>query len=284
MQLVSWNIQWARGVDGVVDPARIVADARRLGDFDVLCLQEVAAGFPRLPGSRGENQFERFAALLPGYHAAWAAGVDVLGEDGRRHLFGNMILSRHPILRVMRHQLPWPAEAEVRSMPRVLLDAVIDAPSGPLHVMNTHLEYYSARQRALQVEAIRRAYADNCLRAGIRGGVVDPPESTYHTLAQPTRTILTGDFNFRPDDPLHARVQEGFGEPGVPPLADAWRHLNGDRPHPQNVGVYDREQWPQAFTCDFIFVSTDLLEQVRDFRVDGQTRSSDHQPQLLVLT
>src|SRR5690606_9980144 len=132
MKLVSWNIQWARGADGRVDPARIVADARQFGDFDVLCLQEVAAGFPALPGGSGEDQFARFAGLLPGYRAAWAAGVDVLGEDGRRHRFGNMILSRHPILRIMRHQLPWPADARAPSMPRVLLDTVIDAPGGAL--------------------------------------------------------------------------------------------------------------------------------------------------------
>ncbi len=60
MKLISWNIQWSRGVDGKVDPQRIVDDARKLGDFDVLCLQEVAANFPSLAGSAGENQFEIF--------------------------------------------------------------------------------------------------------------------------------------------------------------------------------------------------------------------------------
>jgi len=283
MKLISWNIQWARGVDGVVDPARIVADARQLGDFDVLCLQEVAAGFPSLPGSRGEDQFERFAVLLPGYHPAWAAGVDVLGDDGRRHRFGNMILSRYPIVRIVRHQLPWPADPQVRTMPRVLLDAVVDAPGGPLRVMTTHLEYHSDLQRARQVEAIRTVHADNCQRA-IRGGVPVEAGSTYQPLAQPTRTILTGDFNFRPEDRLHARMQEPFAEPGVPRLVDAWHHLHGAQPHPHNVGLYDREQWPQAFTCDFIYASEDLLAAIDDFRVDGQTRSSDHQPQMLVFS
>ena len=31
MKLVSWNIQWSRGVDGTVSPQRIVDDARALG-------------------------------------------------------------------------------------------------------------------------------------------------------------------------------------------------------------------------------------------------------------
>ena len=46
MKLITWNVQWCRGVDGRVDPARIVAEAKRLADFDVLCLQEIADNFP----------------------------------------------------------------------------------------------------------------------------------------------------------------------------------------------------------------------------------------------
>jgi len=283
MKLISWNIQWARGVDGRVDPARIVADARHMGDFDVLCLQEVAAGFPGLAGSTGEDQPERFAALLPGYEAVFAAGADVRGADGRRHRFGNMILSRFPVLRVVHHQLPWPADPQVPTMPRVLLEAVIDAPGGALRVMTTHLEYHSALHRQRQVEAIRTLHADNCQRA-VLGCVPRDIGSPYVPLAQPTRTVLTGDFNYRPDDPLHARMQAPFAEAGVPRLADAWTHVHGSRPHAHSVGLYDHEQWPEPFTCDFIYVSEDLLPGVDDVRVEGQTRASDHQPLMLVLS
>ncbi|HEY3564986.1 MAG TPA: endonuclease, partial [Casimicrobiaceae bacterium] len=68
MVVITWNVQWCRGVDGNVDPARIVSEANRLADFDVLCLQEIADNFPapRLAGNSGENQFEAFARLLPG--------------------------------------------------------------------------------------------------------------------------------------------------------------------------------------------------------------------------
>ncbi|MGZ5241322.1 MAG: endonuclease/exonuclease/phosphatase family protein [Caldimonas sp.] len=65
MKLVTWNIQWCLGVDGRVDPKRIVGEARAFCDFDVLCLQEVAANFPALQGSAGEDQFALLAALLP---------------------------------------------------------------------------------------------------------------------------------------------------------------------------------------------------------------------------
>jgi hypothetical protein len=49
-------------------PARIVAEATRIADFDVLCLQEIADNFPdpELGGSAGEDQFAVLAALLPG--------------------------------------------------------------------------------------------------------------------------------------------------------------------------------------------------------------------------
>ncbi|WP_050463744.1 endonuclease/exonuclease/phosphatase family protein [Herbaspirillum autotrophicum] len=281
MKLISWNIQWSRGVDGKVDPQRIVADARKLGDFDVLCLQEVAANFPSLAGSAGENQFEIFADLLPGFTPVPAAAVDVAAADGSRRCFGNMVLSRYPVLRVLRHQLPWPADADVISMPRVLLEVTLDTPLGPVRVMNTHLEYYSQLQRKQQVEAIRNYHAETSLRA-LRSRVCETGPSPYHAFAQTSKVILTGDFNFRPEDPLHERLQEKL-EPGVPRLVDTWEYLNGNQPHPHNVGVYDREQWEEAFACDFIFASEDLLPHVRTFKIDGKTKASDHQPQLLEL-
>jgi endonuclease/exonuclease/phosphatase family metal-dependent hydrolase len=293
MKLISWNIQWARGIDGRVDPARIVRDARAMGDFDVLCLQEVGANFPApgLAGSAGENQFEQFAQLLPGFTPVPVAGVDVIAPDGGRRCFGNMILSRYPVLRVLRHQLPWPVDAGAISMPRTLLEVTLESPLGPLRVMNTHLEYYSALQRRAQVEAIRRCHEEACGRAASEMAA-DRGASPFAAFPHASKAILTGDFNFRPEDPLHARLQEPFtvlgglngrASPHVPRLVDAWHHLHGDRAHPVTVGQHDREQWPEAFTCDFIFASEDLLPNVRDFQVDGHTQSSDHQPLLLEL-
>src|SRR3954451_2832093 len=106
MKLITWNVQWCRGVDGVVDPQRIVGEAQRLADFDVLCLQEIADHYPhpRLPGSGGEDQFARLAALLPGFAAIPGVAVDQPG-DGRRRRFGNLILSRLPVQQVYRDLL-----------------------------------------------------------------------------------------------------------------------------------------------------------------------------------
>jgi endonuclease/exonuclease/phosphatase family metal-dependent hydrolase len=283
MKLISWNLQWARGADGMVDPARIVQAARELADFDVLCLQEVAAGFPDpgLAGSSGENQFERFAQLLPDFTPLPIAGSDVTLADGRHHVFGNMILSRYPVLRVLRHQLPWPPDPEVISMPRVLVEAVVDSPLGPVRIMNTHLEYYSQTQRSQQVEAVRGLHEQACARARSERTRQTRP-TPYFAQPQIESAILCGDFNLRPDDPLHARLQQAHAD-GAPRLVDAWDHLHAGKQRPHSVGLYDHEQWPEPFSCDYIFVSENWLPHVRRMHIDQDCPWSDHQPLLLEL-
>lgn len=162
MKLITWNVQWCRGVDKRVDPARVVAEAKRLADFDVLCLQEVADNFPAplLAGSAGEDQFAALASLLPEYTPVPGIAVDQRAPDGRRRRFGNMILSRLPVVQAFRHLLPYPADHDVPSMPRVAVEAVVTAPFGDVRVITTHLEYYSLRKRSAQVEALRAIYAE----------------------------------------------------------------------------------------------------------------------------
>jgi len=77
MRLLTWNIQWGRGADGRVDLARTVAAIRAAGDFDVICLQEVACNFPGLAGGAREDEPAYLAAAFPGYEAVFAAGMDV---------------------------------------------------------------------------------------------------------------------------------------------------------------------------------------------------------------
>src|SRR6185369_2088647 len=148
--------------DGAVDPGRIVSEARRLADFDVLCLQEIADNYPdpRLAGSDGDDQFARLAQLLPGFTAVPGVAVDQPGGDGRRRRFGNMILSRLPVRQVYRHLLPYPFDAGVPGMPRIAIEAIVRTPSGDVRVITTHLEYYSAVQRMAQAEALRAIYAE----------------------------------------------------------------------------------------------------------------------------
>jgi len=268
MRLLSWNVQWCRGIDGKVDPARIAAEARRLADPDVICLQEVAAGYRELPGSAGEDQFEILQNAFPGYAAFSVCPVDRAGKR-----FGNLLLTRLPVRRVLRHSLPWPPAPEVPSMPRAAVEAVVDAPFGPLRVLTTHLEYYSAEHRAAQVGRLRAIHAEACSERQLMG------EAGPFQLQQPLpkSAIVCGDFNFRPEDPLHGRVCFGG-------FADAWRSLHPELPHPHTFRVHEREPGEEPYCCDFVFVTQDLVPRLRSMRIDAANRASDHQPVMLELT
>lgn len=282
MKLITWNIQWCCGVDGKVDPARIVERARAFADFDVLCLQEVARNYPGLPGNRIKDQFHELARLLPGYTPIEGIAVDEYSvRDGRRE-FGNMILSRLPVVQVLRHLLPWPADPQVPTMPRVALEVVLATAAGPLRVTTSHLEFYSVLQREAQVERLRQIQAEaaghaaNVWQEQKRGG-------PFETKQRGQSGILTGDFNYEVSEPIHARLQQPIAE-GVPRYVDAWTLANPGVPHAPTVGVYDKVQWHgREFCCDYLCVTEDLAPRVRTVSVELKTAASDHQPVLLEL-
>jgi endonuclease/exonuclease/phosphatase family metal-dependent hydrolase len=277
MKLITWNIQWGLGIDGRCDLKRVVADARRIADFDVLCLQEVSDNFPELRGSRGANQFAELAGLLPGYAAVEGVALDIPDGQGRRKRFGNMILSRHPVGQVLRWTLPWEAD-RTKNMPRMLLEAVVTAPSGPLRVTTTHLEYSSDRLRRAQVEGIREAHRTACDRVA---NPREPGAGTYAVGPTSRSAILSGDFNMKPDDPAKLRVSAPFGT-GTPALLDAWTVREADAPHPDSFCIHDR-RYGAPHCSDFVFVTEDLARRVTRVFYDTETQVSDHQPVLVEL-
>jgi len=284
MKLITWNVQWCRGVDLRVDPARIVAEARGIADFDVLCLQEIADNFPDpdLGGSAGEDQFALLATLLPGYTAVAGVAVDQPGRNGRRRRFGNMIFSRFPVKQVYRHLLPYPCDPGVAGMPRIALEAIVAAPLGDARVITTHLEYYSALQRMAQTEALRALYADGYAHAQ-DGRITTDDTGPFQTFLRPRWTVITGDFNFEPDAPEHRLMLDAFDN-GTPPLRDAWQVAHPGAPHPSTFCIYQKTDPSGAeLHCDFIFVGGGLDSRVRELRVDQQTQASDHQPVIVTL-
>ena len=281
MKLITWNIQWGLGMDGRLDLARIVSEAKRIADFDVLCLQEVADGFGDLDQHDGGNQFARIAALLPDYAPVEGIAVDLPGEGARRR-FGNMILSRLPMRQVYRHLLPSPIDPGVNGMPRIAVEAVVVAPFGEVRVITTHLEYYSQKQRSAQVEALRAIYAEGHGHAQ-SGSIVDKTGGPFHTHLRPAATIITGDFNLEPDDPLHARMGAAFAD-RTPPLFDAWELAHPGIAHPSTFKIYEKEvPGEPELHCDFIFVSGHLRPRVAGVRVDRETQAADHQPVIITL-
>jgi endonuclease/exonuclease/phosphatase family metal-dependent hydrolase len=148
VRLVTWNIQCGKGCDGVVDLARIVSVAKSLADSDIFCFQEVADGFGALV--EGADQSNQLAALLPDHRPVFRPAVET-NSQGRFHRFGNMTLSRLPILQVASHLLPWPRTGVPRSMRRLALEVTVHAMFGPVRIVNTHLEFHSGAQREAQI-------------------------------------------------------------------------------------------------------------------------------------
>ncbi len=263
MLLLTWNVQWCRGMDGRVDPGRIAAEIRRLADPDVICLQELAVNLPQLAGNDASDQPHALAHLFPGYTACFVSGIDIPSAGARRGYFGNLILSRLPVGRVLRHSLPWPGAADVQSMPRVAIEAVVEAPFGALRVTTTHLEAYSQAQRAAQVARLLEIHAEAC-SPQFR---CDEP-GIFQSWPRPASGIVCGDFNLPPDDPLHARMKEAF--------ADAWEAAHPGVPPPP---TFEKTK----ACCDYVFVTPDLAPRIASVRIDLETRASDHQPVIVAL-
>ena len=279
MKLITWNIQWGRGIDGRVDLERIVRHARAMADFDVICMQEVADNFPGLAGNDDRDQFAHLATLLPGYTAVAGFGVDVPGEGGRRRRFGNVLFSRYRVTSARRHALPWPADPGKETMPRVAVEATLQTPMGALRISTTHLEYYSDVQRRAQAARLRELHDEACRRAE-KPGAATANGGPFDATPQAESAILTGDFNFPPENPAYADVQQALPG-GGPAYRDAWSLVHGNTPHRPTFCVHGKGYSKTPYCCDFVFVSADAARRVHDVRVDSDTLYSDHQPVLL---
>ena len=266
--IVSWNVQNGRGCDGTIDLARIARVARAMGEADVLCFQEIARHDPAYAG--GTDQVAELEALFPG-HAAIFGPTLVRGA----RQYGNLVLSRLPVLQVFNHLLPHPAEGGIKHMQRQAIEAVVKTPTAPLRVMTTHLEYYSAAHRAAQVRRLRE------IQEEVVQNEAQPPKaapSPYDPTPRPASLVLCGDFNIQPDD---AEYRQLFR----PTLVDAWRHARPGEPDPLTTGLYDRVQWPKGGHCrDYFAVTPDVAQRIAGVDMDAQTDASDHQPLRLELS
>jgi endonuclease/exonuclease/phosphatase family metal-dependent hydrolase len=270
--ILTWNIQCGLGCDGVVDLARIARVAAAMGEADVLCFQEVARNDPQIAG--GADQVAELQALFPHYVAFFGAALDRQGSGDARRQFGNLVLSRLPVLQVFRHLLPHPAEPGIKHMQRQAIEAVVETRTGPLRIVTTHLEYYSAAHRAAQIERLRALQAEV---ADNEANPARPAASPYDPVPRPASLVLCGDLNFLPHEDEYRALF-------APPLLDAWRVARGAEPHPPSTGLYDRRQWPMGGHCrDYFAVTPDIARRVAEVAIDTATDASDHQPLRLVL-
>lgn len=277
MKLLTWNIQWGRGMDGRVDLERIVATVHGLGDFDVICLQEVAVGFDGLPGSHGEDEVAMLARGFPHHRPVYGVATDLPGGPLGRRQFGNLVLSRLPVGQVWRHLLPWPTDPAVPSMQRVLVEAVVSAPFGEVRVLTTHLEYYSRLQRETQIDAIRALHAEACAHARAPRTGEGETGGSFEVAPRPAAALLCGDMNFPATAPERARLLAPFADV-TPGFVDSWSVLHPHAPHAPTVGIHPVDFVDAPACFDFVFLTQDLAPRLVGHGIDAHTTASDHQP------
>ncbi len=278
MKLVSYNIQYGRGRDGVFDLERIVA---AIAGADVIALQEVERYWQR---SGLRDQPQEIADLLREHHWVYGAGVDLdAGPNGarsRRRQFGNMLLCRRPILASRNHLLPKYASLGPMSIQRSALEGVIDTGGGLLRVYSVHLTHLSAETRMPQVETLldihQRAPVEGAALSG--GGLEDEWTQDGMPPALPRDAIFMGDFNMEPDSEEYARITgpvSPYGGRITNPhgLVDAWVAAGNDELDGVTATIDGRE-----VRLDYCFVSAILSGAITGARIDGQAAGSDHQP------
>lgn len=277
MRLLTWNIQCGKGCDGVTDLARIVSVASDTADADVFCFQEVSSNFAKHDG--GSDQSAEIAALLQGYIPIFRPAIEIVDQVGRLHRFGNMTLSRLPVMQIRNHMLPWPGAGRGRSMQRHALEVTVRTSFGAVRIVNTHLEYHSVVQREAQIASLLdlQESASTSPRMPTR-----PPDEPYESQVVAASSLMCGDFNFDVADPQHELIDHS-DRPGLN-YRDAWTVVHGEGQRAPTCGIYDHAQWTGGPDCrDFIFATEDLTDRIRSVGVNEKTDASDHQPVVIEL-
>ena len=290
MLVSTYNIQWGKGRDGVVDLTRI---AQTVAEADVIGLQEVERNWREMEHA---DQVQRLVELFPDRQVFFAPSVDIDGSSGeggrvkgRRRQYGLLVISRWPVLTARTYPLPsYPVHGHLNDS-SVLLETVIGHPTAPFRFYVTHLNYVSERQRLLQSRLILDIVADAPVQGGpITGPGVPASEYGADWIAvqkedvpsMPRPAILLGDFNMMPNSPEYAVLAGPVGpdygrlaEQGL--FADALT-LTGVN---ENAGItYPANGIEQAKRIDHIFVTLELAGLVRRAWIDEAADASDHQP------
>jgi endonuclease/exonuclease/phosphatase family metal-dependent hydrolase len=123
LRIATYNIHRCRGLDRRTIPSRIAEVVREI-DADVIALQEVIGA-----GPAGAGQAEEIGAAIG---MGW---VMTTVRHLRNHLFGNVVLSRFPIIHHSHYDLSW-RTCEPRACQRADLDL---GQGRTLHIYNVHL-------------------------------------------------------------------------------------------------------------------------------------------------
>ncbi|MFN7102177.1 MAG: endonuclease/exonuclease/phosphatase family protein [Pseudorhizobium sp.] len=286
MKLVSYNIQYGIGLDGRYDLKRI---ADSIADADIILLQEVTRGFSR---NGAVDMVAELQALFPRHFSSFAAPCDVLlavdeveGRSVERRLqFGNMVLSRWPMLAIRHLLLPRSRTFEKLNLQRGAVEAVIDTPTGPLRVYSVHLDHVSPDERIEQIRFLK-ARALHYLAEG--GALTGAQEFGFANPPLPEDFVMMGDFNMTPESAEYVEMvgrTDSYGErvSRANQVVDACARLG--------VITADSYTWVKSpgdgterMHLDHCFVNPKLAARLASARVDHRAQGSDHFPVWLEL-
>jgi endonuclease/exonuclease/phosphatase family metal-dependent hydrolase len=278
MKLVTYNTQYGFGRDGRFDLERI---AKEVEGADIIALQEVTRNFAR---NGGVDMIDGLTALLPGYFTAFGPAMDLdLGatdSEGRplnkRFQFGNMVLSRWPIVASRNLLLPRTLRTSRGNLQRGALEALIIAPSGPIRIYSVHLDHVSVTERTLQIRHLKeRAYA----YVGEGGAITGSAEYGFPESPRPQGFVLMGDFNmgrFSPEYTLMTGEQDATAQAAGTDPIDVYSLDDG---LPVDAVSWVDDAKPQDNRLiDFAFVEADLAGKVGKVWIDREAKGSDHLP------
>jgi endonuclease/exonuclease/phosphatase family metal-dependent hydrolase len=230
VRIATYNIHRCRGLDRRVRPERVARVLQRIAP-DVVALQEVVGA-----GPSGRGQAEELGAMLG---LGWVMAPT---RHYRRHLFGNVVLSRFPIVHHAQYDITWKT-CEHRTVQR----ADVSLPGGVLlHVYNVHLG----------TALIERRYQAGRLSAILTDRRVRGPRVIMGDFNEWTRGLVTEMMN-RISESVDVRLhlQRRRTYPGVLPL------LNLDHIYCRgNIEIVSVEQ-PRTPTA---LVASDHLPLVAD--------------------
>ena len=133
--------------------------------------------------------------MLPGWSFCFGPSVHEWTAAGEQQ-FGNLIATQLPVLQVQHYPLPYPADENIRSMPRMCTVVTVQDPKlGPVRVMTTHLEYHSQCQRLAQARYLRRMHFEALSHTDSQPQFAQDG-SPYQAKAHTGHAVLCGDFNF----------------------------------------------------------------------------------------
>ena len=296
MKIVTYNIQFGLGKGGCFDLETI---ANEVDGADIIALQEVERYWQR---SSNVDQPAELGKFLNKYYWAYGPYFDVDASipqpDGRiknvRRQFGNMILSKTPILSTRLFPLPKSALRQRHNMVVGVFEGVVKLQrDGALRIYNAHLGARSQHDRVSQIISIR----DTIRRAPAEGGAWtgDLAHSLWehhgHTLWEedatpppmPESFVLLGDFNLEAKDPEYDHLvgpRDGdFGRiSSKEEFIDTWVAAGHDEDEGITYSPGRSSSDAQGMRIDYAFVDESMQKRVLGARIDKAAQGSDHQP------